>query len=195
MKTSFRRANQNAPLVTSGAENSESGSLSALNLNMDSKAISKAAGLKPWINGGSIVSTGNRQLDDLIGGGLGLGTVLFIEDDVISNYGESLLMYGMGQAFGSGHKVILITDATIDSLGLCSLLPFNAKVGKANDDPNELNEFIDIIGSKFNNMQNEEGDFLINCCILNELSIVNSFYSYEENGGIDRVNLMNTTIP
>ena len=79
-------------------------------------------GLKPWINGGHLVSTGNRQLDDLLGGGVGLGTVCMIESDNFSYYGETLLSYGMAQALSSGHTTIIFQSQIPP-------LPYNQNVG------------------------------------------------------------------
>ena len=51
-------------------------------------------GSKPWLNSQAFVSTGLRQLDDIVGGGLLLGSVNAIqEDDMFGAYAETLLLY------------------------------------------------------------------------------------------------------
>ena len=84
--------------------------------------VEASVGLKPWINGGHLVSTGNRQLDGLLGGGVGLGTVCMIESDNFSYYGETLLSYGMAQSLSSGHTTIIFQSQIPP-------LPYNQNVG------------------------------------------------------------------
>lgn len=107
---SFRRAKQqNAPHST----------------DIDDGSAKKISGVKPWINGGYLVSTGIRALDDLVGGGQGLGTVLTIESDSISSYGETILSYGIAQALSSGHRVLVITDSISSTEEISACLPYN----------------------------------------------------------------------
>lgn len=91
----------------------------------------KISGVKPWINGGYLVSTGNRKLDELLGGGQGLGTALMVESDSFSNYGESILMCSMAQALSSGHKVLVLMDYCCSIGNVASMLPYNQNVGKS----------------------------------------------------------------
>ena len=91
--------------------------------------VEASIGLKPWINGGHLVSTGNRQLDDLLGGGVGLGTVCMIESDNFSYYGETLLSYGMAQALSSGHTTIIFQSQIPP-------LPYNQNVGNTSSNNN-----------------------------------------------------------
>jgi hypothetical protein len=91
----------------------------------------KISGVKPWINGGYLVSTGNRKLDELLGGGQGLGTALMVESDSFSNYGESILMYSMAQALSSGHKVLVLTDCHCSTENIASMLPYNQNIANS----------------------------------------------------------------
>jgi hypothetical protein len=91
----------------------------------------KISGVKPWINNGYLVSTGNRKLDELLGGGQGLGTALMVESDSFSNYGESILMYSMAQALSSGHKVLVLTDSNCSTENVASVLPYNQNIANS----------------------------------------------------------------
>ena len=113
----------------------------------DGDETRKISGVKPWINGNYLVSTGNRNLDDLIGGGQGLGTLLMIESDSFSNYGESIISYGVAQALSSGHKVLVLTDSVLNPETLASMLPYNLNVGKCNDSVQHQN-FLDSCQNK-----------------------------------------------
>jgi PAXNEB protein len=90
----------------------------------------QVSGVRPWINGGYLVSTGNRALDNLFGGGQGLGTVLMLESDCFSGYADTILSYNVAQAVSSGHSVLVITDSISSPEGIASLLPYNQNVGK-----------------------------------------------------------------
>jgi PAXNEB protein len=91
------------------------------------------SGVKPWINGGYLVSTGNRVLDDLFGGGQGLGTVLMLESDCFSGYAQTFLSYNVAQAVSSGHSVLVITDSISSPESIASLLPYNQNVGRGSE--------------------------------------------------------------
>ena len=116
----------------------------------DHDEIRKISGVKPWLNASYLVSTGNRNLDDLIGGGQGLGTIMMIESDCISNYGESILSYGVAQALSSGHKVLVLTDSSQSPESLVSILPYNQNVGKsiANSFPQEILKCDEIVNGE-----------------------------------------------
>ena len=91
----------------------------------------KPVGAKPWINGGYLVSSGNRQLDELIGGGQALGTLLFIEADCFSSYGETFIGYGLAQALSLGHNVFLGSFDDTASARIVQSLPFNQNLSRA----------------------------------------------------------------
>lgn len=115
---SFRRAKQSVASSPTGEK---------------ADAPKQVSGVKPWMNGGYLVSTGNRVLDDLFGGGQGLGTVLMLESDSFSGYTESLLSYNVAQAMSSGHNVLVITNSISSPEKVASLLPYNQNIGKGTE--------------------------------------------------------------
>ena len=51
-------------------------------------------GSKLWLNSQSLVSSGIRQLDDILGGGLILGSVFMVEEDELFGvYSQHILSY------------------------------------------------------------------------------------------------------
>lgn len=116
---SFRKAKHANPLQAAGNDDDTS---------------EKISGVKPWINGGYLVSTGIRALDDLVGGGQGLGTILTIESDNISSYSDTVLSYGIAQALSSGHRVLVITDCISSSEEISASLPYNQNVKVDSED-------------------------------------------------------------
>jgi PAXNEB protein len=76
-----------------------------------------------------LVSTGNRALDDLLGGGQALGTLLMVESDDLSCYGETILKYGIAQALSSGHDVLVMTDYFSSPESVSATLPYNQNIG------------------------------------------------------------------
>lgn len=55
-------------------------------------------GVRPWIHGLSLVSTGCPDLDKLLGGGLPLGSVLLCEEDAHGTHARGLLQCWLGDA-------------------------------------------------------------------------------------------------
>lgn len=111
---SFKRAKQPITESSVGSNNGE---------------VKKVSGVKPWLNGGYLVSTGNRALDDLLGGGQALGTLLMVESDDLSCYGETILKYGIAQALSSGHDVLVMTDYFSSPESVSATLPYNQNIG------------------------------------------------------------------
>ena len=72
-----------------------------------------------------MVSCGHKQLDDLIGGGIPLGSLLFIEADTYSNHGESIMLYNLAESVSCKHNTLLITPEFEDLDKILSVLPYN----------------------------------------------------------------------
>ena len=84
-------------------------------------------GVKPWFNCGlGLVSSGNRQLDDSIGGGYSLGTLSLIGTDSISNFGHTILLYNTAESTSIGHNTLIVAyrQNTIDNI--LNNLPHNS---------------------------------------------------------------------
>lgn len=91
-----------------------------------SASSSRKPGVKPWLNGQYMVSSGLRQLDTILGGGIVLGTTLLLEEDVHSDHARTLLAYSMAEATSQGHKVLLIGDMEEKEVDqMIQSLPYN----------------------------------------------------------------------
>lgn len=89
-------------------------------------------GVKPWVNTGlGIVSSGNKQLDELIGGGCALGMLTFVESDSFSNYGETLALYSLAESISHKHSVLLVSEDSTESERMMTALPYNQTIGRA----------------------------------------------------------------
>jgi elongator complex protein 4 len=91
----------------------------------------KISGVKPWIhNGLGILSSGHRELDEIIGGGIPVGTINLYLNDNFSNYGETLASYNIAEALSHSHHVLLISPYswTVDSI--LNNLPKNLSAAK-----------------------------------------------------------------
>lgn len=65
-------------------------------------------GSKVWLHGMSLVSTGLRQLDEVCGGGLLLGSVLLLgEEEAHSSYSEYIFRYGIAESISNGCATLL----------------------------------------------------------------------------------------
>ena len=64
-------------------------------------------GTKPWLNGVRLVSTGLAQLDQFLGGGLPLGSLVLIEEDQNAVHAQTLMQYFVSQGIACGHRVCI----------------------------------------------------------------------------------------
>lgn len=87
-------------------------------------------GIKPWIhNGLGIISIGNKQLDDLIGGGIVLGTVTCIEIDHLTTYGDSLISCYLAESICHQHNALIINENESSVSKIIESLPYNKNIG------------------------------------------------------------------
>ena len=70
----------------------------------------KALGTRPWINGNTLISSGNKDLDSILGGGLCLGTLTLVEEDRFSDHALLLAKYFVAQGV-SGQQYCLVVGA------------------------------------------------------------------------------------
>ncbi|XP_070329323.1 elongator complex protein 4 isoform X2 [Odocoileus virginianus] len=81
------------------------------------------AGTRPSVrNGQLLVSTGLPALDQLLGGGLAVGTVLLIEEDKYNIYSPLLFKYFLAEGIVSGHA-LLVASAKEDPADILQKLP------------------------------------------------------------------------
>jgi predicted ATP-dependent serine protease len=81
--------------------------------------------VKPYINNQSLVSSGNKDLDEILGGGHLLGTTTMITLDSYTNYGDVLLLYEVSEAIVHQHKVLIICSSKTEAENLFDSLPMN----------------------------------------------------------------------
>lgn len=94
--------------------------------------IIQIPGTKPSLyNNQLLISTGIPSLDQLLGGGLAVGTALLIEEDTYGNYARCILKYFCAEAIMTGHSICL-AGANTDVESLLKDLP-----GPIVDDPVE----------------------------------------------------------
>lgn len=87
-----------------------------------SKNVIKISGTKPSIyNSLLLTSTGVPSFDAIIGGGIAVGTVLMIEEDLYSSYSNVLLKYFLAEGVLSNHKLFVASFTTEPSILLKNL--------------------------------------------------------------------------
>ncbi|KAL1786568.1 elongator complex protein 4 [Sigmodon hispidus] len=117
-----------AGVLSSGCVASAAGPSSTTSFQRRSKAsgadgggprLLSIAGTRPSVrNGQLLVSTGLPALDQLLGGGLAVGTVLLIEEDKYNIYSPLLFKYFLAEGIVNGHTLLVASakEKTADIL-------------------------------------------------------------------------------
>lgn len=88
-------------------------------------------------NGQLLVSTGVPSLDDILGGGLPVGTVLLIKEDRATSYAALLLKYFLAQGIASGHHCALASKDEDPDTFLRSLMGLASDASENDNDDDE----------------------------------------------------------
>ena len=89
----------------------------------------RMSGVKPWVNGLSLVSSGIRELDEILGGGHVLGSLCLLHEDTYSNHADTVLMYALAEAISQKHKTLLVVRDAHEARSILTALPFNMNKG------------------------------------------------------------------
>jgi hypothetical protein len=88
------------------------------------------SGWKPSIHSvHGMVSSGIRQLDDMINGGYSLGSIVLYEIDSFSDFGKQMLAYNIAEGISHRHKTIIFSKSEYLLSDLLQTLPYNQNVG------------------------------------------------------------------
>ena len=123
--------------------------MSSFKRSSSSKAkIDRVNGLKSWINGVNFVSTGHRQLDEILAGGIALGTITILENDGYSIFAEIFLNYAMAESISQLQNTFIFSRDNSDSEKLLTNLPHNLTRGaeelKNNDNASKSEDNLKI---------------------------------------------------
>lgn len=85
-----------------------------------------------------LTSTGIASLDDMLGGGLAMGSILLIKEDRFSQYAKLILQYAVAQGLAHSHSVSYISlEETLDPQQLMAIV-----VSKSEVDESDSDEFV-----------------------------------------------------
>lgn len=132
MSASFRRI-ERRPRAPPGQPPPASIGSTVGTVTASAAAPLRAPGTRPWVNGQSLVSSGNRDLDGawtcgggmpdgrgctfanvhtpktvVLGGGLCLGTLTLLEEDRFSDHALCLARYFVAQGVSTGQRTLVI---------------------------------------------------------------------------------------
>lgn len=114
----------------------------------------KILGTKPNVSTGlGFASSGHKQLDELLGGGVALGTVLLLENDVKSNYGDTLMSYCIAESISMKHATLLVTHSERHAAKLFDNLPFNQSMKIDTDEDPKITLEEDKLNGTENTLQ------------------------------------------
>ncbi|KAI9229229.1 MAG: Elongator complex protein 4 [Piptocephalis tieghemiana] len=96
--------------IPSSASAPSSGSIRAKG-PIPSSPHSGAQGTKPSIHlpGHTLTSTGVPSLDEVLGGGVPLGSILLLEEDYPTGYAKHLLKYWVSEGLAQGHQTLWVS--------------------------------------------------------------------------------------
>lgn len=95
--SSFRRIAKKESIQTNGSNGD----------NPENTSV-KAWGVKPHASGRGVASTGQRQFDEILGGGHVFGSSMMIFEDNYSDYAITLLRYELAEAISMRHHVVVL---------------------------------------------------------------------------------------
>jgi elongator complex protein 4 len=78
-----------------------------------------------WLNGQRFISSGHKQLDELLGGGLLVGSMTLLESDLYSDYADTLLAYSIAEALSNSQDAVLVVESRRAADVLLGSLPYN----------------------------------------------------------------------
>lgn len=90
-------------------------------------------------NGQLLISTGVPSLDDILGGGQPVGTIMLIKEDRATTYAQLLLKYFIAQGISSGHHVAL-TSRDEDPEEMLKTLMWLSTSDKDDDDDDKTKQ-------------------------------------------------------
>ena len=144
MSTSFRRRRP-TPSGTAAAAvggTSESSPLAA-------PTIARLPGTKNWTGGLTLISTGLREIDAILGGGQPLGTAILLEEDRLSfDLGMCLARYWGAEAVAQGQTLLLPSTRRDWHVGECDDLDDIVMISHGSfggSSPSELLNYVDTI--------------------------------------------------
>jgi elongator complex protein 4 len=98
--------------------------------------VQEISGTKPWIhNGQCIVSSGHRQLDDLMGGGIPVGTMNLYTYDEGSTYCQQLHLYNLAESISHNHRTLVIAIDNLEAESILKSIPYNSSIGRSDEKP------------------------------------------------------------
>lgn len=110
---------------------SDSNRSSSNNKSSSFQTVVPITGWKPWVHTGlGVISSGHRQLDDLLGGGVPLGTTSLYLTENYSAFGQTLFAYNIAEGVSHGHENLIIVDNGHEAEKMLRLLPLNLNVEK-----------------------------------------------------------------
>jgi hypothetical protein len=118
---SFTKAKKTVSLSPSDPSSSSPSQSTTVSLS----SSASLQNIKPYLNNQSIVSYGNKNLDDILHGGHLLGTVTLVASDSYTNYSDLLLYYEMNEAIVHQHKILLISPSIQEADDFIQSLPMN----------------------------------------------------------------------
>lgn len=101
----------------------------------DSRPAGPAPGVKvSAYNGTHLLSTGVASLDDLLGGGLPIHSLLLLEEDAVSSYARLLLKFWIAQGLCCSQPVALVAS-DYDAAGGCRAIAQSLMAVEGDDEP------------------------------------------------------------
>ena len=129
--SSFKRKVKNPTADVSEATSNQDGPDSTASPSSSMVTVAPVSGVKPWIHTGlGMVSSGHRELDDMLHGGFAAGSIVTYYSDEYSNYSETLMAYSLAEGLSHGHKTLICGCEESQFESLLQNVPFNLSFDK-----------------------------------------------------------------
>lgn len=82
-------------------------------------------GTRRWIDGQLLVSTGHKEIDSIVGGGVAVGSLILLEQDFTHTHADTLAQLFLAEGVATGQALTVVARDVSRAAGFVDALPLN----------------------------------------------------------------------